>query len=109
MVSDVSDTFVVHGTVIVSPGSAGVWIGRRRAWVSCSKLNPSDSSFCSLKARPKNDSPTGRLSPVNPAGTMRSGKPLRLAMSVADPAPTNPPAAPPPVEAIRPGRLDEVG
>ncbi len=28
--------------------------------------------------------PTGRPSPVNPAGTMRSGNPVRLAMSVAD-------------------------
>jgi hypothetical protein len=28
--------------------------------------------------------PTGRLSPVNPAGTIRSGKPARLAMFVAE-------------------------
>src|SRR6267143_6486112 len=87
LVSDTSDSG--HGTEIVSPGSAGVWIGRRRACVSCSKLYPSDSSLGSLNARAKNDNPTGRLSPVNPAGTMRSGKPVRLAMSVA----ASPPAA----------------
>src|SRR5439155_96198 len=73
-----------QGTEIPSPSSAGAWIGTRRACVACSKLYPSDSSFGSLKARPKNDNPTGRLSPVNPAGTMRSGKPVRLAMSVAE-------------------------
>ena len=57
--------------------------------MACSKLYPRDNSFCSLNATPKKetpkkDMPTGRLSPVNPAGTIRSGKPVRLAMFVAD-------------------------
>jgi hypothetical protein len=29
---------VVHGTGIALPGSSGVWIGNRRAFVACSKL-----------------------------------------------------------------------
>jgi hypothetical protein len=41
-------------------------------------------SFCSLNAGPRKEMPTGRLSPVNPAGTIRSGKPVRLAMFVAE-------------------------
>src|SRR5215467_16041024 len=73
-----------YGTDIDSPLSAGVCTGRRRACVACSKLYPSDKSFCSLNAGPKKEIPTGRLSPVNPAGTIRSGKPVRLAMFVAD-------------------------
>src|SRR5689334_5661216 len=90
---------------IVSPDRGGVCTGRRRACVACSKLYPSASSFPSLNAGPKNDSPTGRLSPVKPAGTIRSGKPVRFAMLVADGTP--PPLAP--VSATRPGRRDEVG
>jgi hypothetical protein len=61
-----------------------VCTGRRRACVACSKLYPRDKSFCSLNAGPKKEMPTGRLSPVNPAGTIRSGKPARLAMFVAE-------------------------
>jgi hypothetical protein len=30
--------FTIHGTAIVAPDSAGVWTGRRRACVACSKL-----------------------------------------------------------------------
>jgi hypothetical protein len=72
------------GTGIDSPSSAGVCTGRRRARVACSKLKPRDNSLGSLNARPEKEIPTGRLSPVNPAGTIRSGKPVRLAMFVAD-------------------------
>jgi hypothetical protein len=35
-------------------------------------------------AGPKKEMPMGSLSPVNPAGTIKSGKPVRLAMFVAD-------------------------
>src|SRR5207244_11043680 len=73
-----------QGTDSDSPSSAGACTGRRRARVACSKLNPRDKSFCSLKAGPKKEMPTGRLSPVNPAGTIRSGKPVRLAKFVAE-------------------------
>ena len=72
------------GTEIDSPSSAGVCTGRRRACVACSKLYPRDKSLCSPNAGPKKEIPTGRSSPVNPAGTIRSGKPVRLAMFVAD-------------------------
>src|SRR5690348_14152520 len=75
-----------YGTVIDSPFNAGVWIGRRRACVACSKLYPSDSNFCSLNAVPKNEIPTGKRSPVNPAGTIKSGNPVRFAIFVADDA-----------------------
>ena len=47
--------------------------------------------------------PPGSRSLVYPAGTMRSGKPVRLARLVADGAP------PPPGPATRPGLVGEVG
>ncbi len=40
----------------------------------------------SLKGNPKNEIPTGRPLLVNPAGTIRSGKPLRFARLVAETA-----------------------
>src|SRR6266480_4252577 len=98
---------------IDSPERAGVWTGRRRARVACSKLYPSASSLGSLNAGPKNEIPTGRLSPVKPAGTMRSGKPVRFAMSVAArPVPARSvagDAGAAAVVAIRPGLRDDVG
>lgn len=68
-----------HGTLTASPGSRGVWMGSRRACVACSKLYPSANSLPSLNGRPRNDSATGSTSPVKPAGTIRSGNPVRLA------------------------------
>ena len=68
---------------MASPASAGVCTGRRRARVSCSKLYPRAKSLGSLNAGPRNDSVTGSPSAVKPAGTIRSGKPVRLARLTA--------------------------
>src|SRR4051812_30086371 len=43
-------------------------------------------SLGSLKAGPRNDRVTGNPSPVNPAGTTRSGKPVKLAKFTGFPA-----------------------
>ena len=66
-----------------SPASRGVVTGKRRALVACSKLYASEISVPSLHARPKNEMPSGRRSSLNPAGTVRSGKPVRFAKFVA--------------------------
>ncbi len=53
---------------ILSPGSAGVCTGRRRAFVACSNEYPSASSFGSLNAGPKNEIPTGSPPVVKSGG-----------------------------------------
>ena len=92
---------------ILSPGSGGVCTGSRRALVICSKAYPNPKRVGSLNGSPKKEIPTGKPLLVNPAGTIRSGKPLRFARLVAETAGSgdeDPRSSP-----SKPGRRGEVG
>ena len=65
-----------------------------------------EASRGSLNAGPRKDNPTGRSSPVNPAGTIRSGNPVRLAMFHGE---GGPPPPPPGDAASSAGRRGDVG
>jgi hypothetical protein len=98
-------SFCIQG--IFSPCKGGVCIGLRRDLVICSNAYPNPKRLGSLKGRPKKEIPTGNPLLVNPAGTIRSGKPLRLARLVAETAGSSDEG--PRFSPRGPGRRGEVG